>query len=177
MPRMTLTTGLVLAVVLSGGGGVEDPLTWDALSFRKHVEPAARLAFPVPLTQALVESRHFPEATATQLAHTVTISGRDRVLVELGVFKNPKRLALDAFVAATLPFLRTGDTTRMPWLAMKERVPALLFEQPRTGQQFARRAAVFRAGDRVVLLTCLDIEDRAAVAVFEAILGQLEVTP
>jgi len=176
MAAMPLTT-LIVALVLAGGGGSADPLTWDGLSLRRFADAEARLAFPVPLTQALVESRHFPDATPAQMKEVLVVSGKDGTLVELGVYDDPQRRPLADFVKATLPFLLEPGTTRMPWLATAERVPALLFEMPRTGQTFARRAAVFRVGTRVVHVTLSNTEDRAAVAVFEAIVAQAEVSP
>jgi hypothetical protein len=168
---------VVVATLLSGGGGSADPLPWDGVSFRTLKDQGARLSLPVPLTGSLVEIRHFPEATPAQMTDVVVVSNQRGVLVELGVFRDRKRRPLADFVRATLPFLRAPEATSMPWTATREKVPALLFEQPRSGQQFARRDAVFRVGDRVVHLTCLDLEDRAAVAVFEALLERLEVYP
>jgi len=167
----------MIALVLAGGGGSPDPLTWDQVSFRRYDDAAARVAFPVPLTQAVVESRHFPDATPAQMKDVLVVSGKDGELLEIGVYDDPKHRSLDAFVKATLPMLLTPDTTKMPWLATSERRAALLFEQPRTGQQFGRRAAVFRIGSRVVHVTCVNIEDPKAVAAFEAVVAQAEVRP
>lgn len=168
---------VLVATLLSGGGGSADPLAWDGVSFRTLKDDAARLALPVPLTGSLVEIRHFPNATPAQMTDVVVVSNQDGVLVELGVFRDAKRRSLADFVTATLPFLRAPESTSMPWTATSEKRPAVLFEQPRSGQQFARRDAVFRVGDRVVHLTCLNLEDRAAVTVFEALLARLEVSP
>lgn len=168
---------VLVATLLSGGGGAADPLAWDGLTFRTLKDDAARLSLPVPLTGSLVESRHFPDATPAQMTDVVVVSNQAGVLVELGVFRDEKRRPLADFITATLPFLRAPDATSMPWTATKAKVPAVLVEQPRSGQQFARRDAVFRVGDRVVHLTCLNLEDRAAVTVFEALLERLEVAP
>ena len=173
MAMLALLAGLVLA----GGGGAADPLEWDGVTFRAWTDDASRLTFPLPLTQVLLESRHFPDATALQMTDVHSLSGPRGEVVELGVFRNAKRLPLDAFIREALPFLRVSTHVEMPWLATKERVPAMLFEHPRSSQQWATRAAVFPVGDRVVLVSCRNVEDRQAVAAFEAIVASLEGRP
>jgi hypothetical protein len=54
-------------------------------------------------------------------------------------------------------------------------VSAVLFEHPRTGQQYARRAAVFASGGFVIVVSCRNIEDRFAAGAFAALLAGLEV--
>lgn len=172
-----MLSSLLLAVVLSGGGGSADPLPWDGVALRRYEDAAARVAFPLPLTQTVLESRHFSEAAPEQMTDVFTLVGPQVEEVELGLYRNPKQLALGAWVDATLPFLRAPEHTVLPWFATRARVPAVLFEQPRSGQQYARRTAVFRLGERVVALSCRNIESPRAVAAFEAILGALEALP
>lgn len=170
-------SSFLIAVVLAGGGGSADPLPWDGVTLRRHEDPVARVAFPLPLTQTVLERRHFPEATAEQMTDVFTLVGPQVEEVELGLFRNPKQLELNAWVDAALPFLRSPEHTVLPWFATRARVPAVLFEQPRSGQQYARRTAVFRLGERVVSLSCRNIESPRAVAAFEAILASLEALP
>jgi len=170
-------SSLLIAVVLAGGGGSPDPLPWDGVTLRRYEDPVARVAFPIPLTQTVLESRHFPEAAPEQMTDVFTLVGPQVEEVELGLYRNPKQLGLDAWVTATLPFLRAPEHTVLPYFALKSRVPAVLFEQPRSSQQYARRTAVFRLGERVVVLSCRNIESPRAVAAFEAILGSLEALP
>jgi hypothetical protein len=165
---------LVVASTLAGGGGATDPLPWDLVSFRTHVDAATGLSLPVPLTGVLLTSRHFADAREGQMTDVLTFTGRDTEWVELGVFDNPRHRELSSFVDETLPFLRLGPHTEMPWLATPRRVPARLFEAPRTGQQYGRRSAVFLLGSHVVVVSCRNLADRAAVSAFEALVERLE---
>jgi hypothetical protein len=174
---MASTLGLLVAVALSAGGGSPDPLKWDGQSWRRTVDAQAKIAFPVPLTQTLIESRHFPEALATQSTDFLMLSGPQGFEVEIALFRRDSSVTLSKWIDVTLPFLRTAQHTELPWFAMKERVTAQLFELPRSGQQYAQREALFFIPGRVVRVTCRNVEDRRALAVFEAVLAGLEVLP
>lgn len=175
MPVLTTT---LVALLLAGGGGSPDPLSWDGHSLRRATDTKAHLAFPVPLTQTLIEARHFPEATMAQMTDVLMLSGPQGYEVEIGVFRRTADVTLDKFLDTTLAVVRAGQHTEMPWVAQKERVPAKLIELPRTGQQFAQRVAVFFVpGGRAVAITCWNAEDRRSLAVFEAVLAGLEVLP
>jgi hypothetical protein len=172
MPVVTL-----LALILAGGGGSTDQNHWDGVSLRRHEEPAAKVAFPIPLTQTVLSARHFPDASERQMRHVFTLTGPSVEEVELGIFSNPKSLALDAWISANLSFLRAPSNTSMPWQATAKRVPAVVIELPRSPQQYGQRVAVFRLGEDVVVLSCRNVESARAVTAFEAILQGLEVLP
>ncbi len=164
-------------MALGAGGGSSDPLPWDGHSFRRLVDAEAKVAFPVPLTQTLIESRHFPEALVTQSTDFLLLSGPEGFEVEIAIFRRGAAKTLTEWIDATLPFLRAAQHTELPWFAMRERVVAQLFELPRSGQQFSQREAVFFVPGRVVRVSCRNAEERRAVAVFEAVLAGLEVLP
>ena len=48
-------------------------------------------------------------------------------------------------------------------------------EHPRTGQQYARRAAVFSAGGFVIVISCRNVSDRFGAGAFAVLLSGLEV--
>lgn len=169
-------TALLFAVVLTGGGQVADPLPWDGVTVRVVTDETSGVRFPVPLTGVLVESRHFSDAKpGLQMRHVFTLSSAEGEVAEVAVFENPKQLGLEAFIAQTLGFLRVSEHAEMSWTATPAKVTAVLFEHPRTGQQYARRAAVFARGGYVLVVSCRNLEDRFAAGAFAALVAQLEV--
>lgn len=173
--HMISVTALYVAVTLAAGGGAPDPLPWDFHSWRRYEDPKAQLAFPVPLTQTLVESRHFTGTSPGQMTDVITLSGPQGFELEIGVFRDAGALELEDWIASYAAFLKTADTTRLLWHATRAHLRAQLFEQPRDGQTWARRTAVFRAGNRIIKLSCLNKDDPRSEAEFETILEQLEV--
>lgn len=171
---MSTAATILVALTLAGGAPLKDALPWDGLTTRPLVDQPSGLTLPVPLTGVLVTTRHFEQARpGEQLRHVFSLSSRDGEVVEVGVFENPKRLGLEAFIAAALPHWRVSEHTEMSWTATAAKVPAVLFEQPRTGQQYASRGAVFLLGARVIVISCRNTEDRFAVGAFEAVLAGL----
>jgi len=170
-------SALAIAVVLAGGSPLDDRLPWDGKSVRLLRDDEARVAFPVPLTGALLESRHFAEATPGQHRHRIALSSVRGEAVELAVFENPRRLSLDDFIAQVLPVLRLNEHAVMEWTATRLAVRAVQFDLPRSEQQFAQRVAVFAVGARVFVVSCRDVDDAFAVAAFAALLKGLEVDP
>ena len=167
---------LLAALILTGGSPLHDGNAWDGVSLRTVTDETARVTLVVPLTGALLETHHFTDAKAgAQMRHVFTLSSLRGEAVELGVFENPEGLDLDAFLAEHLAFFRLAEHTELPWTATKQRVKAVLFEHPRTSQQYARRAAVFAVGRRVFVLSCRNLEDRFAAGAFAALLSELEV--
>lgn len=167
---------LLVALLLNGGSPLEDRLPWDGVSVRVVVDEASGLRLPVPLTGVLLQSRHFADAKpAQQMRHVFTLSSVDGEVAEVAVFENPRQLALEPFIAQTLGFLRVSEHAELSWTVTPAKVSAVLFEHPRTGQQYARRAAVFALGGFVIVVSCRNLEDRFAAGAFAALLSGLEV--
>ena len=168
----------LVSLVLALGGAVSDPLPWDGDAYRTYSDAIARVAIPVPLTQTRVESRHFgATASAAQMTDVLTVSGPEGAEVEVGVWSNPAHLELSAWVSANAPYLLTPDRFEGPGWASGGRIPARRFEHPRSGQQFARRTAVFARGERVFSVTCWNRDDARSAAEFEKILDGIEELP
>jgi len=167
---------MLALVALSSGGGSSDPLAWDGLTFRRYADARAHVAFSVPLTQTLLESRHFANVAETQMTDVLTLSGPSGFELEIGIWANPKQESVDAWIPEHLGFLLTSDRAQIPWHAMHGHTPAVLFEHPRTGQQFGRRTAVFAVDGKIVRITCINKDDQRAAAEFEAALDSFEVT-
>ena len=171
-----MATALLVAVVLAGGAPLKDRLPWDGVTTRTLSDEVSGLRFPVPLTGVLVEARHFADAKpGLQMRHVFTLSSGEGEVAEVAVFENPRQLALETFIAQTLGFLRVSEHAEMSWTATPSKVSAVLFEHPRTGQQYARRAAVFTRGGLVIVVSCRNIEDRFAAGAFAALVEHLEV--
>lgn len=167
---------LLVSLLLHGGSPLMDRLPWDEVTVRVVEDAASGLRLPVPLTGLLLESRHFADAKpGLQMRHVFTLSTHDGEVAEVAVFENPQHLALEAFITQTLGFLRVVEHSEMSWTATPAKVPAVLFEHPRTGQQYARRAAVFASGGLVIVVSCRNLEDRFAAGAFAALLAGLEV--
>ena len=166
----------LVAMVLHGGSPLTDRLPWDEVTTRLVADEASGLRLPVPLTGALLQSRHFADAKPSfQMRHVFTLSSAEGEVAEVAVFENPKQLGLEAFIVQTLGFLRVNEHAEMTWTATPAKVSAVLFEHPRTGQQYARRAAVFASGGFIIVVSCRNIEDRFAAGAFAALLAGLEV--
>jgi hypothetical protein len=106
---------------------------------------------------------------------TVFVGGEARLVLE--IFHNAEGLALPRFFDAHLSFLQDPAIARTEGLAGKARVPAILLDQPRTGQAFAQRIAFFALGGRVFKLACVDRDDPATALLFERALQTLEEAP
>jgi hypothetical protein len=171
-------SAVAIAVVLAGGSPLTDRLPWDGHSLRVVRDEGARLAMPVPLTGVLLERRTFRDAAAgEQFRHRFVLSSVRGEAVEVGVFENPKGLSVDDFVTHTLAVLRLNEHAVMEWTATRASVRALLFDLPRSEQQYAQRVAVFAVGARVFMVSCRNVDDAFALAAFTALVSGLEVDP
>ncbi len=167
---------LILSLLLHGGGPLDDRLPWDGVTVRQLEDKASGVQLPVPLTGVLVQTRHFADAKpGEQMRHVFTLSSLEGEVAEVAVFENPEELALEEFISRTLGFLRVSEHSELSWTATRAKVSAVLFEHPRTGQQYARRAAVFSTGGYVIVVSCRNVQDRFAAGVFAALIAGLEV--
>jgi hypothetical protein len=167
---------MLIATLLAGGGPANDRLEWDGVSTRTVSDEASGVRLPVPLTGMALETKHFASAKpGVQMRHVFSLSSPQGEALEVGVFENPQGLSLEVFVSKSLTYLLVAEHVEMPWTATPSKVKALLFEHPRTGQQYARRTAVFAIGGRVITLSCRNLQDRFAVGAFAAALDGLEV--
>ena len=171
MVRVALT---ILLAVEAGGGAVPGP-AWDGFSFRSHSDEVSGLRFDLPLTGMLFESRHFErDAPALRVRDTLTLFGANGPAVSVDVWHNPEGLELARWFQANLSFLLEKDTAVLSRSATRLRVEARVLEQPRTGQAFARKVAVFALGKRVFRVTCVNRDDRDSLAAFDRLLDSFE---
>ncbi|MBI3185625.1 MAG: hypothetical protein HYZ28_26095 [Myxococcales bacterium] len=171
MVRIAFT---VLLVVEAGGGGVPGP-GWDGFSFRSHTDEVTGLRFDLPLTGVLFESRHFePDPAGQMLEHALTLFGQEGPTVAVEVWTNPRRLELSRWFHEHQAFLLEKDTAVLSRSATRQKVEALVLEQPRTGQAFARKVAFFTLGQRVFRVTCVNRDDRNTLAAWERLLDTFE---
>ena len=173
---MMTPAAVLVCLLLNAGAPLEDKLAWDEVTVRVVLDEASGLRFPLPLTGVLLQSRHFAAAKpGAQMRHVFTLSSLEGEVAEVAVFENPKQLTLEGFITQTLGFLRVAEHTELTWTATPAKVSAVLFEHPRTGQQYARRAAVFSVGGLIIVVSCRNFEDRVAAGAFAALLSGLEV--
>ena len=97
----------------------------------------------------------------------------------MDVFANPDHLSLSAYLEAHLSFLKNPAVAVTQGHAGKASVPAALIDQPRSGQAFGQRLAVFALSDgRIVRLACPDRDTPALALLFEkALVSFEEVAP
>lgn len=174
MACVILLAQMALGLALAAGGGIKDPHVWDGETYRPYEDAAAEVAFPVPLTQSLVDARHFQTGDPAQMTDVLTLFGPEGEEVEVGIWQNREALALGDWIAKYEPFLLTPDRAQFLWHASHGRLDAQMFEYPRTGQQYARRTAIFASGGRVFRVTCMNRDDARAEAVFESVLEGIE---
>ncbi len=174
-----LPTLLVLLSAEGGGRPVPEPasVAWDGESVRLHTDAPARLQLSVPTADYLVEARHFPAGPAGVLRHTLLVTGSRGQLLLVDVFDNPDRLTLGQFFEVHLGWLRDPSTSVLDGVAGKDGVPALLVDQPRTGQAWAQRLAVFALGDRILKVSCLNRDDPILLRLFERALESVGEPP
>jgi hypothetical protein len=170
-----MLTALIGLFVISGMPVPVEPAAgaakWDGQSYRGYSDEASGLSFEVPLAGFLLEARHFePELPVGQVKHLFTLSGPTGPEVTVDVWVDPSKPDVSAFFEAYLAFMRDGETAIASGVVSKQRVAGLLLAQPRSGQSFGRKAAVFAVGDRVFRITCLDKDDARARKVFERLL-------
>lgn len=168
---------LLLATTSGGGGTSPEPrsVAWDGRATRLHTDATARIRFAVPAADFRVTAHHFAEPQAGKLSDDllVTVAGDQALLV--GVFANPERLPLSTYVEAHLSFLRIPAVAITEGVAGKTGARAVLFDQPRTGQAFGQRVAVFALSDgRVVKLACPNRDEPSLALLFEKSLASFE---
>ncbi len=161
-------------LILAGTGPVEPgpyAAPWDGLSFRPWEDAAAGISFEVPLAGFLLEARHFdPSLPVEKAKHLLTLSGPDGPEVTIDVFVDPKKPDAWTFFERNLSFMRDEETSVASAVVSALHVPGLLLTQPRSGQSFGHKAAVFAVGDRIFRVTCLDKDAPRARKVFERLL-------
>jgi len=156
---------LVVALALAGGAPELNGPRWDGRTFRPYVDAKAAIAFDVPMSEALIESRHFDEPK--RAAHVLSVIGPSGVEVELDVFNDPREPG--AVLDAEMSFLKSpGSSTAS--VVVARRLPALLIVQPTTSSAYAMRTALFTVGGRLIRVTCPLADDKRARAIFERVL-------
>jgi len=174
----TLALALLLLTGVEGGGGPKPDrasVAWDRQSTRLHLDAAAAVRFAVPTADYLVEAHHFDRQSApSQLKDEllVAVGGEQALLVD--VFHNPQGLSLARFFESYLAHLQDPATTVAEGRATPKSVPAILLDQPRTGQAFGQRIAVFALGERIVKVACIDRDQPSYVLLFERAVQSFE---
>ncbi|MHB8875121.1 MAG: hypothetical protein ACYC8T_15655 [Myxococcaceae bacterium] len=164
---------LLLSAIL-GGTGPTGPAPWaapwDGQSFRGYVDGAAGIAFEVPLSGFHLEARHSEAGLPVEKAkHLFTLSGPNGPEVTVDVWVDPERRELGRFFESFLSFLRDEETSIASVVVSRQRVAGMLLSQPRSGQSFGQKAAVFAVDGRVFRITCLNKDDPRALKVFERV--------
>lgn len=168
---------LLLLAALAGGGASGEPgaIAWDGRSTKLHVDEVARVRFAVPAAGFLVTAHHFPPDAPPGAARDsllVAAQGDQVLLVE--TYANPEGLSARRFLDKYLSYLRDPATTALAGTAGKAEAPAILLDQPRSGQAFGQRIAVFALGARVFKIACPDRDDPVKLRLFERAVASFE---
>ena len=173
---LSVAATVLLLTVAGGGGPRPEPgsVAWDGKATRLHSDSTTRIRFAVPAAGYLVTAHHFAQARSGQISDglLVSVAGEQALLVD--VLANPERLPLDRYFETHLGFLRDPSTAVTEGRAGKAKAHALLLDQPRTGQAFGQRLAVFALGSRIVKLSCPNRDDPALARLFERALESFE---
>ena len=94
--------------------------------------------------------------------------------VTVDVWISTGKEGLWTFFEKHLSFMRDEETSIASVVITAEHVPGILISQPRSGQSFGRKIAVFAAGDRIFRVTCLDKDDSRALKVFEQLVESFQ---
>jgi len=176
---VSLLIGLLFTSGVQGATGPAEPgafaAAWDGQNFRVYKDEASGVSFEVPLTGFLLEARHFePGLPVVQAKHLFTLSGPNGPEVTIDVWVDASKPDVASFFEAHLAFMRDGETSIASVVVSKQHVAGMLLSQPRSGQSFGRKAAVFAVGDRVFRITCLDKDDERARKVFERLVQSFD---
>jgi hypothetical protein len=156
----------------SGPAPGEGSPAWDGVTFRPMVDEARGIAFEVPMLGFRLEARHFgSDLPADRVTDAYALSGPDGVEeVAIELFEDRERLGAVAFFEKHLAFMKQGSSVERERMVGPERRAAIVVEQPSLPGSYARVAAVFALGSRVVRVTCVNGEDARAVAAYRRVL-------
>ncbi|HEY3451501.1 MAG TPA: hypothetical protein VGK67_34400 [Myxococcales bacterium] len=174
---LPLALTALLISVAGGGGASPEPhsVAWDGKATRPYADATARIRFAAPAAGHLVTAHHFPDARAGQLTDSFVVTVAGNLALSVDLFANPGRLSLSDYVTTHLRFLKTPATATAEGQAGKAQVRAILLDQPRTGQAFGQRLAVFALSDaRIVRISCPDRDEPALARLFEKALESFE---
>ena len=107
--------------------------------------------------------------------HLVT---NDGIAVLIDIWDNPTHRELHEWFNEYLAFLIDGETRVSEREVTRQKLQAILLEQPRSEQAISMAVAVFAHGEQIFRVTCIDADaDGSAVprALFESLLQDLEL--
>ena len=161
-----LTLGFLVATGPVRPGPYVAP--WDEASFRGYQDSAAGISFEIPLSEFLLEAVHFDSALPIEkVKHLLTLSGPGGPQVTVDVWVDPSREGVWPFFEKYLAFMRGEQTSVASVVISRQRVQGILLLEPRSGQSYGHKVAVFAVGARVFRVTCLDKDDPRALKVFD----------
>lgn len=144
----------------------------------QYFEPQTRIRFP--LREGVgVDTKHFdPTLPLKKFRHSVHLVTNDGIAVLIDIWDNPTHRELHEWFNEYLAFLIDGETRVSEREVTRQKLQAILLEQPRSEQAISMAVAVFAHGEQIFRVTCIDSDaDGSAVprALFESLLQDLEL--
>lgn len=141
-----------------------------------HVEPAAGLRFPLPVTGVNVQVWDFdPTLPPEKFRHEIHLVADENVEVLIHVWDNPGKLDVQHWFDENMSGFVDADTSIGERAATKGHVAAIILEQPASTDAVSQSVAVFATTGHVYSVTCIDpVNDAAAKKLFDRVVGELE---
>jgi hypothetical protein len=146
-----------------------------------HLEPSPGIRFPMPSKGITATVEDF-DATlpAEKFRHEVHLGSDVYVQVLIHVWDNPAHLDTHTWFDENLSGFVDESTSVSERPATKNKIPAIVLEQPASDQAVSQSVAVFATSDHVYSVTCMDpANDLGAKTIFDnVVLGfEPEIAP
>ncbi|MEO7112824.1 MAG: hypothetical protein ABI183_20440 [Polyangiaceae bacterium] len=141
-----------------------------------HLEPSPGIRFPMPAKGITATVEDF-DATlpAEKFRHEVHLGSDVYVQVLIHVWDNPRHLDTHTWFDENLSGFVDESTSVSERPATKNKIPAIVLEQPASDQAVSQSVAVFATRDHVYSVTCMDpVNDLGAKTIFDNVVFGFE---
>ena len=112
---------------------------------------------------------------AEKFRHEIHLGSDVYVQVLIHVWDNPRHLDTHAWFAENMSGFVDDDTSVSERPATKNKIPAIILEQPQSDQAVSQSVAVFATNDHVYSVTCMDpVNDVGAKTIFDNVVAGFE---
>lgn len=140
-----------------------------------HLEPAPGIRFPMPASITASVESFDTTLPAEKFRHEIHLGSDVYVQVLIHVWDNPLHLDTHSWFDANMSGFVDDDTSVSERPATKNKIPAIVLEQPQSDQAVSQSVAVFSTNDHVYAVTCMDpVNDSGAKTIFDTVVAGFE---